>query len=172
MVDSTGGGMVLFLGGIDRVSPRCDVSFRHLSLASIRWFDAALRCCGSRRCVERGAHVGSLVVSRALWVLPLRGPCWTRNAQVHEVNGGWGAQGCGVLTWECAGSLAGGNISSFYPPGWVRAAFFCACVYRGSGWPSGESGGASKVPYQGATPLQVRGTSAGRNKSREGDGFR
>ena len=32
--------MVLFLGGIDRVSPWCDVSFRRLSLASIRWLDA------------------------------------------------------------------------------------------------------------------------------------
>ena len=85
--------------------------------------------------------MGSLVVSWALWVLPLRGPCWTRNAQVREVNGVWGAQGCGVLTWECAGSLAGGNISSFCPPGWDRAAFFCDCGCKGSGWPSGESGG-------------------------------
>ena len=73
MVDSTGGGMVLFLSDIDKVSPRCDVSFRHLLLALIRWLDAALCCCGPRRYVERVVHVGSLVVSRALWVCPSGG---------------------------------------------------------------------------------------------------
>ena len=36
VVDSTGGGLVLFYGGIDRGSPRCEVSLRHLSMASIK----------------------------------------------------------------------------------------------------------------------------------------
>ena len=109
-----------------------------------------LRCCRPCCCVERWAHRVPLVFSWAFWVLPLRGPCWTRNAQERIVSGVWGAQGCGVLTWECAGNLASGNISFFWPPGWDRAAFFCACVCRGSGWPGRASGGVSKVPYQGA----------------------
>ena len=43
---------------------------------------------------------------------------------------------------ECAGILASGNIFLFYPLEWDRAAFFCAYVYRGSGWPGGAEGGA------------------------------
>ena len=35
VVDSTGGGLVLFFGGINGGSSRCEVSFRHLSMASI-----------------------------------------------------------------------------------------------------------------------------------------
>ena len=119
-------------------------------MASIKMLDAALHCCRPCCYVERGAHKCSSVCLWAFWILPLRGPCWTSNAQEREVSGVRGAQGCGVLTWGCAGSLAGKNISFFCPPGWDRAAFFCACVCRGSGWPSGASGGVSKVPYQGA----------------------
>ena len=83
-----------------------------------------------------------MVWLRAFWVLPLRGPCWKQNTQERAVSGVRGAQGCGVLTWECAGSSADGNISFFCPPRWVRAAFFCACVCRGPGWPGGAEGGA------------------------------
>ena len=129
-------------GGIVRGSPWCEVLYATYRWRRLRWLDAALRCCGPRRSVERGgAHKCSSVCSWAFWVLPLRGPCWTSNVQERKVSGVRGAQGCGVLTWECAGSLAGGNIFSFCPPGWDRATFFCACVCRGSRWPGRECGG-------------------------------
>ena len=56
MVDSTGGGLVLFFGGIDKGSPRCEVLSAIYRWRRLRWLDATLRCCGPRRSVERGAH--------------------------------------------------------------------------------------------------------------------
>ena len=74
MVDSTGGGLVLFFGGIDRGSPQGEVSFRHLLLASIKMVCRRLRCCRPRRYVERGARKGSLVFSQAFLGFAPPGP--------------------------------------------------------------------------------------------------
>ena len=67
---------------------------------------------------------------RAFWVLPHRGPSWTWSAQERGVNGVWGAQGCGLLTWECASSLANGNIFLFVP--WMGPCcfFLCLCLQQ------------------------------------------
>ena len=58
---------------------------------------------------------------------------------------------------ECAGSLAGGNIFLFCPPGWDRTAFFCAYVCRGSGWPGGAEGGGhpTTLPRRWPPPVTV-----------------
>ena len=150
MVDSTGGGLVLFFSGIDRGSPGVRVFSTICRWRRLRWLDTALRCCGPRRSVERGAHKCSSVCSWAFWVLPLRGPCWTSNAQEREVSGVQGAQGCGVLTWECAGSLAGGNIFLSVPLDGTVLLFAVPVSAGDLDGLAGRAGGVSKVPYQGA----------------------
>ena len=81
-------------------------------------------------------------------------------------------QGFGVLTWECAGSLAGGNIFLPCPPGWVRAAFSMLVSAWGLDGPAGCAKGSRKGPTKESPPFQVRGMSARCKKSLEGDGSR
>ena len=91
--------------------------------------------------------------------------------QERGVNGVWGAQGCGVLMWECAGSLAGGNIFLSIPLDGTVLLFSVPVFAGDSDALAGSAGGSHKGPTKEPPPLRVRGTSIGRNKSREGVGF-
>ena len=79
------------------------------------------------------------------------------------MNGEWSALGWGVLMWECAGSLADGNIFLSVPLDGTMFAFFCAYVCRGSRWPGGaEKGGPIQSPYQGGgLPQSMRSEAPG-----------
>ena len=135
--------------------------------------DAAVGCGGLRRDVGIVAYACFCGSERVFWVLPHRGPCWTWSAQERGVNGVGSAQGCGVLTWECAGSLAGGNIFLSVPLDGTVLLFSVPMSAGDPDGPVGSAGGgcSHKGPTKEPSPLRVRGTSAGRNKSREGDGF-
>ena len=111
--------------------------------------DAALCCCGPRRDIRIVAYACFCGSERAFWVLPHRGPCWTWSAQERGVNGVGSAQGCGVLTWECVGSLAGGNIFLSVP---LDGTVLLFSVFVFAGDPdglAGQKGGPIRPPYQG-----------------------
>ena len=59
-----------------------------------------------------------------------------------------GAPRIGVLTWECAGSVAGRNTFLFCSPGWDRAAF---SVFVSAGGPGGLARQPGE-PMDGALP--------------------
>ena len=75
----------------------------------------------------------------------------------EERPGMWGAD-VGVC-WQ----FGRREYFSFCPPRWDRAAFFCACVCRGSGWPGGAEGGAhpTALPRRWPPPVTASLRSAG-----------
>ena len=99
-----------------RASPR-SVVFCHPLVDADLLLDTTL--CGHGLChyMARVAHMCFLVLSWVFLGCAPPGPYCTKNVQEHEVNGVRGAPGCGVLMWECAHSLANGNIFFSVPLG-------------------------------------------------------
>ena len=62
------------------------------------------------------------------------------------MNGLGSAQGCGVLTWECVGSLAGRNIFLSVPLDGFVLLFLCLCLQGARMAWRGSRGGPSDRP--------------------------
>ena len=117
-----------------------------LGLAHATHRETLSRSIGRSSVAGRTHRVLGIIASVLGSILP--GP--SLEAQECRVIGVRGGQGYGVLTWECASSLAGGNFSSFVPLDGIVVFFFVSMSAGGPDCLVGRTGEPIKsLPYQG-----------------------
>ena len=80
---------------------------------------------------------------------------YTQEWEANGVQGVQGTQGCGVLMWECAGSLADGNIFFSVPLDGTVLLFSVTVFAGGPDGLAGQKGGAHTVTLLRRWPLPV-----------------